>query len=130
MQGAVSTGVMQMDKFSEEVRRGLHDVHEIGGKLSMVVNSSVGVFGPYVTAQWMHEFKNDTPSIVSKYVADPTNNFFAIPTATPTRDYAVLAVGTSVTLPNNLSGFAQFSGAAGLKNESNYGIVLGVRKQF
>jgi outer membrane autotransporter protein len=102
----------------------------IGGKLSMVVNSSAGVFGPYVTAQWMHEFKNDTPSIVSKYVADPTNNFFAIPTATPTRDYAVLAVGTSVTLPNNLSGFAQFSGAAGLKNESNYGIVLGVRKQF
>ena len=102
----------------------------IGGKLSMVVNSSVGVFGPYVTAQWMHEFKNDTPSIVSKYVADPTNNFFAIPTATPTRDYAVLALGSSVTLPNNLSGFAQFSGAAGLKNESNYGIVLGVRKQF
>ena len=32
----------------------------IGGKLSTVVNSSVGVFVPYVTAQWMHEFKNDT----------------------------------------------------------------------
>jgi hypothetical protein len=39
-------------------------------------------------------------------------------------------VGTSATLPNNLAGFAQFSGAIGLKNESNYGIVLGVRKQF
>jgi outer membrane autotransporter protein len=102
----------------------------LGGKLSMVVNSSAGVFGPYVTAQWMHEFKNDNPSIVSKYIADPLNTFFAIPTATPTRDYAVLAIGTSVTLPNNLSGFAQFSGAAGLKDETNYGIVLGVRKQF
>jgi outer membrane lipase/esterase len=102
----------------------------LGGKLSMVVNSSAGVFVPYVTANWMHEFKNDSPSIVSKYIADPLNTFFAIPTATPTRDYAVLAIGTSVTLPNNLSGFAQFSGAAGLKNESNYGIVLGVRKQF
>ena len=102
----------------------------LGGKVSTIVNSSVGVFGPYVTAQWMHEFKNDNPSIVSKYVADPLNTIFAIPTATPTRDYAVLAVGTSATLPNNLSGFAQFSGAIGLKNESNYGIVLGVRKQF
>jgi outer membrane lipase/esterase len=102
----------------------------LGGKLSMVVNSSAGVFGPYVTAQWMHEFKNDNPSIVSKYIADPFNTFFAIPTATPTRDYAVFAIGTSVTLPNNLSGFAQFSGAAGLKDETNYGIVLGVRKQF
>ena len=102
----------------------------LGGKLSMVVNSSAGVFVPYVTANWMHEFKNDNPSIVSKYIADPLNTIFAIPTATPTRDYAVLAIGTSVTLPNNLSGFAQFSGAAGLKDETNYGIVLGIRKQF
>jgi outer membrane autotransporter protein len=102
----------------------------LGGKLSMVVNSSAGVFVPYVTANWMHEFKNDNPSIVSKYVADPLNTIFAIPTATPTRDYAVLSIGTSVTLPNNLSGFAQFSGAAGLKDETNYGIVLGIRKQF
>jgi outer membrane lipase/esterase len=102
----------------------------LGGKLSTTVNSSVGVFVPYVTANWLHEFKNDNPSIVSKYIADPLNTFFAIPTATPTRDYAVFAIGTSVTLPNNLSGFAQFSGAAGLKDETNYGIVLGVRKQF
>jgi outer membrane autotransporter protein len=102
----------------------------LGGKLSMVVNSSAGVFVPYVTANWMHEFKNDNPSIVSKYIADPLNTIFAIPTATPTRDYAVFSIGTSVTLPNNLSGFAQFSGAAGLKDETNYGIVLGIRKQF
>jgi uncharacterized protein with beta-barrel porin domain len=102
----------------------------LGGKLSTIVNSSVGVFAPYFTAQWMHEFRNDTPSIVSKYIADPLNTIFAIPTATPTRDYAVLAIGTSATLPNNLSGFVQLSGAVGLKNESNYGIVLGARKQF
>jgi uncharacterized protein with beta-barrel porin domain len=102
----------------------------LGGKLSTVLNSSVGVFGPYVTAQWMHEFKNDNPSIVSKYVADPLNTIFAIPTATPTRDYAVVVVRTRATLPNNLSGFAQFSAAIGLKDETNYGIVLGVRKQF
>jgi methyl-accepting chemotaxis protein WspA len=28
---------MGMDKFSEEVRRGLHDVHEIGGKLGAII---------------------------------------------------------------------------------------------
>ncbi len=102
----------------------------LGAKLSTVVSTSAGVFGPYVSAQWLHEFQNDHPSIISKYVSDPFNAVFAIPTANPTRDYAVLLVGTSVTLPNNLSGFAQVSGAVGLKNESNYGIVIGVRKQF
>jgi methyl-accepting chemotaxis protein WspA len=37
IQSAVSASVMGMDKFSEEVRRGLHDVHEIGGKLTVVI---------------------------------------------------------------------------------------------
>ena len=102
----------------------------VGGKVSTVVNSSTAVFGPYFTAQWMHEFKGGTPSIVSKYVADPQNTIFAIPTATPTRNYGVFTIGTSATFPNNLTGFVQFSGAAGLNNETNYGVVLGARKQF
>jgi len=37
IQSAVSAGVMGMDKFSEEVRRGMRDVQEIGGKLSDVI---------------------------------------------------------------------------------------------
>lgn len=38
IQSAVSAGVMGMDKFAEEVRRGLHDVQEIGGKLSEIIS--------------------------------------------------------------------------------------------
>ena len=38
IQAAVSAGVMGMDKFSEEVRRGMHDIHEIGGKLSEIIS--------------------------------------------------------------------------------------------
>jgi outer membrane autotransporter protein len=98
--------------------------------VSKSISTSSGVFTPYFSAQWMHEFENDNPSIISKYVADPTNQFFAIPTASPTRDYAVLIVGSSAQFPNNLSGFLQFSAAAGLQNETNYGVVLGLRKQF
>jgi uncharacterized protein with beta-barrel porin domain len=102
----------------------------LGGKISTNVNTSAGVFGPYFSAQWLHEFENDSPSIISKYVNDPFNTFFVIPSASPTRDYAVLIVGTSATLPNNLSAFLQFSAAVGLQNETNYGAVLGLRKQF
>jgi outer membrane lipase/esterase len=102
----------------------------LGAKVSKSFSTSSGVFTPYFSAQWMHEFENDNPSIISKYVADPTNQFFAIPTANPTRDYAVLILGSSAQFANNLSGFLQFSAAAGLQNETNYGVVLGVRKQF
>jgi methyl-accepting chemotaxis protein WspA len=37
IQAAVSAGVMGMDKFSEEVRRGMLNVQDIGAKLSEVI---------------------------------------------------------------------------------------------
>ena len=37
IQSAVAAGVMGMDKFSEEVRRGMQDVQELGGQLSQVI---------------------------------------------------------------------------------------------
>lgn len=38
IQSAVSAGVMGMDKFSEEVRRGMRDVQEVGGQLSQIIH--------------------------------------------------------------------------------------------
>jgi len=37
IQSAVAAGVMGMDKFAEEVRRGIGDVQQIGGQLSQVI---------------------------------------------------------------------------------------------
>jgi methyl-accepting chemotaxis protein len=37
IQSAVSAGVMGMDKFSEEVRRGMLDIQQIGGQLSEII---------------------------------------------------------------------------------------------
>ncbi len=37
MQSAVSTGVMEMDKFTKEVSRGVKDVRKIGGQLAQII---------------------------------------------------------------------------------------------
>jgi methyl-accepting chemotaxis protein WspA len=37
IQSAVSAGVMGMDKFSEEVRRGMQEVQQVGGELSQII---------------------------------------------------------------------------------------------
>lgn len=37
IQSAVTAGVMGMDKFSEEVRRGMHDVQQVSGQLSQII---------------------------------------------------------------------------------------------
>jgi methyl-accepting chemotaxis protein WspA len=47
IQSAVSAGVMGMDKFSEEVRRGMQDVQHVSGQLSQVI-LQVQAFAPRV----------------------------------------------------------------------------------
>ena len=37
IQSAISAGVMGMDKFSEEVRRGMHEVKKVGAQLSQII---------------------------------------------------------------------------------------------
>jgi len=102
----------------------------LGATISTTLNTASGVFTPYFTAQWMHEFKNDNPSINAKFVNDPQGFNFFIPTAEPTRDYAVFIVGSGATFANGLSGFLQFGAAAGLKDATNYSVVAGLRKEF
>jgi len=38
MQAAVSTGVMEMDKFTHQVKQSVEDVHNISGKLESIIN--------------------------------------------------------------------------------------------
>lgn len=102
----------------------------LGATISTTLNTASGVFGPYFTAQWVHEFRNDNPSIVAKFVNDPNNFQFFIPTESPTRDYGVFIVGSTATLPNGFSGFLQFGAAAGLRDATNYSAVVGLRKEF
>jgi methyl-accepting chemotaxis protein WspA len=49
IQSAVAAGVMGMDKFSEEVRRGIQDVQQVGGQLSQVIQQ-VQALAPRVEA--------------------------------------------------------------------------------
>jgi methyl-accepting chemotaxis protein len=39
IQSAVTAGVMGMDKFSEEVRRGMHEVEQVGDQLSQIIQN-------------------------------------------------------------------------------------------
>jgi len=43
IQSAVAAGVMGMDKFSEEVRRGMSEVQEVGGRLSEIIEQVQGL---------------------------------------------------------------------------------------
>jgi len=47
MQYAVSAGVMEMDKFSEQVRGGVREIAEISGKLGEIIEAVQGITGRF-----------------------------------------------------------------------------------
>jgi methyl-accepting chemotaxis protein WspA len=53
IQSAVSAGVMGMDKFSEEVRRGMSEVQQVGEQLSQIIHQ-VQALAPRVDGQRRH----------------------------------------------------------------------------
>jgi outer membrane lipase/esterase len=102
----------------------------LGVRLSHAVGTSFGVVTPYVSAQWNHEFLSGQSSITSKYVNDPSNSFFVIPTEDTGSNYAVFLLGLSGQFQRGISAFIQYGTTAWLKNVSNQTVSLGVRIPF
>ena len=76
---------------------------------------------PFATVEWNHELANDTRSLTAKYTNDPNNNFFAIPTDDPDRNYATASIGLSALFRNGFSAFATFNTVEGLRDVRNRG---------
>ena len=102
----------------------------VGVKLAYTASTGFGVVVPFVSSEWSHEFDNDSRSLTAKYTHDPFNNFFAIPTDTPDRDFYTLSAGVSALFRNGLSMFATVSVVQGLKDVRNRSVALGLRKEF
>ncbi len=102
----------------------------LGLKLAYTASTSTGVVVPFVSAEWNHEFDNDARSLTAKYTHDPFNNFFAIPTDVPDRDYYTFSVGVSALFRNGLSAFVTLSAVESLRDVRNRSIVVGLRKEF
>ena len=102
----------------------------LGVRLQRAIGTSFGVVTPYVTAQWNHEFLSDQSSITSKYVNDPFNVFFTIPTEDAGSDYGVFTLGVSGQFAGGVAAFVQYGATAWLKNVSNQTFAIGVRIPF
>lgn len=103
----------------------------LGVKLAKTISTASGVLVPYVSAEWNHEYKNDSRSLTAKYTNDPFNSFtFAIPTDSPDRNYFTVGAGISGVFANGLQSFVSVATVLGLKDVKNYGIVVGLRKEF
>ena len=102
----------------------------LGGQASYAFSTGVGVFSPYLSAEWRHELLNDSRSITARYVTDPLSTQFFIPTDNPDRDFAVLSVGVSAAFARGISAFLGYQVALGLANVTWNNFAGGIRFEF
>jgi uncharacterized protein with beta-barrel porin domain len=102
----------------------------IGARISMPVSTTSGVFTPYASLEWNHEYENESDSLVAKYTHDPFNTFFAIPTDKPDRDFFTLGLGVSTVYPGGVSAFVNLDAVLGLNRTSSYALTVGLRGEF
>jgi outer membrane autotransporter protein len=104
----------------------------LGAVATMPISTGFGVVQPQIGVSWLHEFLGDSRNVQAEYrqTVNPAASQFTFKREQPARDWAVIDVGVSAILPNQLQAFASFTTMQGNENFVSYGGLLGVRKAF
>ena len=105
----------------------------LGGKVSYVFRTGPSVLTPYLSAEWVHEFDNDSRNIKASFINAPagTNgNTIIIPTDDPDRDFANFGLGLSAVFPHGIMAFVDWQTILGLSDVTLNQITSGLRFEF
>jgi len=132
----------KVDSFSETGSTGLElafgqQTYEsltssVGAKGSIAISTSFGVIVPQVSADYIHEFKDNQQTFNARFVQDlnaaPANLVFQ--TDQPDRDYFGLGIGVVMGLPHGLSSFVNYRALVGDSLKTTQTVTAGVRLEF
>lgn len=99
----------------------------LGAVATMAVSTELGVILPQVSASWVHDFAVGGRTIDARFLGDPTGTQFSFKREQTARDFAVLGLGVSAALPNQMQPFVNFETVQGNENLVSYGGVIGLR---
>ncbi len=105
-------------------------ITSISGNLSLAYSTQYGVFIPYLSIEWAHEFENDSRAIIAHFVNDPTKTNFSVLTDDPDQDYFFLGLGVSAAMANGKSAFLHYEQMLDHADTSQYTVTAGFRLEF
>jgi outer membrane autotransporter protein len=105
-------------------------VSGLGANISYSMSTSFGIVRPQGGIEWNHEYRNNSNDISARYLSDPNQVLFSIPTDDPDRDYFTYVLGASAVFPHDLQAFLQYEGVLGLNRISYEVLTAGIRMQF
>lgn len=104
----------------------------VGAQLSKAISTASGVVSPFVQFDWIHEFDNNSRTILGQFASDSvtTNEAFQLTTDSPDEDYFRLGGGVSGVLPRGLQAFVSVETVLGVDHLTYYGVTAGISKEF
>jgi outer membrane autotransporter protein len=104
----------------------------VGAQISKTMSTEAGVIAPFVRADWLHEFDNDSRTIIARFANDPFNvaTTFALTTEEPDEDYFRFGGGVSAVFAGGLQGFIALDTVIGLSDFNYYAVTAGITKEL
>jgi len=105
----------------------------VGAQISKAISTESGVVIPFARADWLHEFENDSRTIVASFANDilfDTTTTFGLTTEEPDADYFRLGGGVSAVFAGGVQGFVAVESVLGLSDLSYYSVTAGIRKEL
>ena len=104
----------------------------VGLQLSRAFSFSGGVLVPYFSADYRHEFENNSIRLKAKYAAQENGESFNLNVTSddPDKDYFELGLGLSAVFANNIQAFVEYRTTVELENVSADLFTIGIRGAF
>jgi len=102
----------------------------VGAFLSYAFSTSVGIFVPQLTAEWVHEFFDNQRVIYFRFREDLGQTKLRFQTDPPDRNYANVGTGVVLVLPKGMQVFLSFRALVGYDDRQAYTANGGIRIGF
>jgi len=102
----------------------------VGAFASYAISTSIGVFVPQFTGDWVHEFYDNQRVIYFRFREDLGQTKLRFQTDSPDRNYANLSTGVVLVLPKNMQVFLSFRALVGYTAREAYTANGGLRVGF
>jgi uncharacterized protein YhjY with autotransporter beta-barrel domain len=101
-----------------------------GARISYTTSFDWGVLVPNAVIEWNHDLKNDPQTVITRFVADPTQTPMAITDQSPDQNYFNIGIGLNAVLPKGRSGFLLWEHLTGYAGAHENRYSVGIRIEF
>ena len=115
---------------SVESRSLTSELGVLGGRVSYTTSFGWGVLVPNAVVEWNHEFRSDPQTVVTRFLADPTQTPIVLNETAPDQNYFNLGIGLNAILPQGRSGYFYYEHLVGFAGAHENRFSLGIRIEF